>query len=211
LTAIRYANAARSVGLLGAASLLLLSLASPASAHHPFGMSAGSDLNAWQGLMSGIGHPLLGPDHLLFLLAIGFIGLRRPLAWVLPLLAAGLLGAVCTQLLPLPVALAPMAEGLVSLSLAVEGLIALGTLPVGLLLPVMGLHGYLLGGTMVGAEPTPLLAYFLGLFLGQGALLLALSFGSERVVKALGSGGRRLAAGVWIGLGIAFAWTAVFA
>ena len=47
-------------------------------------MGDSTDLSAWQGLLSGIGHPLLGPDHLLFLLAIAFIGLKRPLAWVLP-------------------------------------------------------------------------------------------------------------------------------
>ena len=47
-------------------------------------MGDSTDLSAWQGLLSGIGHPLLGPDHLLFLLAIAFIGLKRPLAWVCP-------------------------------------------------------------------------------------------------------------------------------
>ena len=53
---------------IGAVVLLtVLLLASPALAHHPFGMGDSSELTAWQGLLSGIGHPLLGPDHLLFL------------------------------------------------------------------------------------------------------------------------------------------------
>ena len=211
MTFSRCSGASRGIGLIGVSALLLLSLAGPALAHPPFGMAEGSELKAWQGLVSGIGHPLLGPDHLLFLLAIGFIGLGRPVAWVLPLLASGLLGAALTQVVPLSADLAPLAEALVSLSLALEGLIALGSLPTALLLPVMGLHGYLLGGTIVGAEPTPLFAYFFGLFLGQGALLLAVCFGSRRWIAAIGENGRRLAAGIWIGIGAAFAWTALVA
>ena len=72
----------------------LLLLGSPAFAHHPFGMGDSSQLTGWTGLISGIGHPLLGPDHLLFLLAIAFIGLKRPTAWILPMLAIGLGGSL---------------------------------------------------------------------------------------------------------------------
>ncbi|MDD9862181.1 MAG: HupE/UreJ family protein, partial [Cyanobacteria bacterium MAG STY2_bin_7] len=64
-------------GVISTAGLVALSLFSPAHAHHPFGMGDSTDLSALQGLLSGIGHPLLGPDHLLFLLAIAFIGLQR--------------------------------------------------------------------------------------------------------------------------------------
>ncbi|MEJ6658143.1 MAG: HupE/UreJ family protein [Synechococcus sp. ChSW.bin.154] len=190
---------------------LLFSSAGPAVAHHPFAMAEGGEMNALQGLLSGIGHPLLGPDHLLFLLAIGLIGLRRPVAWVLPLLAFALGGAVLTQIFPLASSLEPAAEALVSLGLAVEGLIALNIIPAGILLPVIGLHGYLLGGAIVGAESTPLFTYFLGLLIAQGALLLAVSLGSKRLLDALGAEGKRVAAGIWIGIGGAFAWAALVA
>lgn len=182
---------------------------SPALAHHPFGMGDSSNLTALQGLLSGIGHPLLGPDHLLFLIAIAFIGLRKPTAWVLPLLATGLLGSLASQFVPLPDAVAPWAEAIVSLSLALEGLIALNKLPANLLLPLIGLHGFLLGSTIVGAEPTPLLTYFLGLLVGQGALLLAACAGASRLREWLGANGQRLAAGIWMGIGMAFAWVAL--
>ena len=190
---------------------LLFTSAGPAVAHHPFAMAEGGEMNALQGLLSGIGHPLLGPDHLLFLLAIGLIGLRRPVAWVLPLLAFALGGAVLTQIFPLASSLEPAAEALVSLGLAVEGLIALNIIPAGILLPVIGLHGYLLGGAIVGAESTPLFTYFLGLLIAQGALLLAVSLGSKRLLDALGAEGKRVAAGIWIGIGGAFAWAALVA
>ena len=70
-------------------------------------MGDSAALTPLQGLLSGIGHPLLGPDHLLFLLAIAFIGLQRPRAWVIPLLAVGLGGSVLSQFIPLPDAVAP--------------------------------------------------------------------------------------------------------
>ena len=189
--------------------VLAASLAAPASAHHPFGMGDSANLSAWQGLLSGIGHPLLGPDHLLFLLAIAFIGLKRPLAWVLPLLAVGLFGSVLSQFVPLPEAIAPWAEALVSLSLAAEGLIALTVLSAAWLLPLIAMHGFLLGSTIVGAETTPLTTYFLGLLLGQGALLLLVTAWSKGLIERLGVQGQRLGAGIWIGIGLAFSWVAL--
>ena len=187
----------------------LLLLGSPAFAHHPFGMGDSSQLTGWTGLVSGIGHPLLGPDHLLFLLAIAFIGLKRPVAWILPMLAIGLGGSLISQFIPLPDVIAPWAEALVSLSLVVEGLIALSVAPATWLLPLFGLHGFLLGSTIVGAEPTPLLTYFLGLLIGQGVLLALVGSLSKTVINRLGEQGRRLGAGIWIGIGIAFAWVAL--
>jgi urease accessory protein len=187
----------------------LLLLGSPAFAHHPFGMGDSSQLTGWTGLVSGIGHPLLGPDHLLFLLAISFIGLKRPTAFILPMLAIGLGGSLISQFIPLPDAVAPWAEALVSLSLVAEGFIALSVAPATWLLPLFGLHGFLLGSTIVGAEPTPLLTYFLGLLIGQGVLLALVCSLSKTVINRLGEQGRRLGAGIWIGIGIAFAWVAL--
>ncbi len=196
-------------GVMTTMGLVAASLLSPAHAHHPFGMGDSTDLNALQGFLSGIGHPLLGPDHLLFLLAIAFIGLQRPRAWVIPLLAAGLGGSVLSQFIPLSDAFAPWAEALVSLTLAVEGLMALTVTSTTWLLPLVGLHGFLLGSTIVGAEPTPLLTYFLGLLIGQGALLLVTTSGSKSLLELIGAQGQRLGAGIWIGIGMAFAWVAL--
>lgn len=197
------------VGVMTTMGLVAVSLFTPAYAHHPFGMGDSTELTAWQGLLSGIGHPLLGPDHLLFLLAIAFIGLRQPRAWVIPLLAVGLGGSLLSQFIPLPDAIAPWAEALVSLSLAAEGLIALTVASTAWLLPLIGIHGFLLGSTIVGAEPTPLLTYFLGLLLGQGALLLIVTSWSKALLERLGSQGQRLGAGIWIGIGLAFGWVAL--
>ncbi len=187
----------------------LFFLADPVLAHHPFGMGDSFELSGWQAVLSGIGHPLLGPDHLLFMLGLALVGLKKTKKLVLPLLAVGLAGSASVQLLPLPDFLVPWAEALVSFSLAIEGLIVLDFVSSKWLLPMFALHGYLLGSTIVGAEPTPILGYFLGLLFSQLALLLLVTAISKRSINWLGANGRLLIAGVWIGIGSAFSWVAL--
>tara|TARA_Y100001968_G_scaffold50432_1_gene41047 strand:- start:350 stop:982 length:633 start_codon:yes stop_codon:yes gene_type:complete len=189
--------------------LVLIFLADPVIAHHPFGMGDSSVLTVWQALLSGFGHPLLGPDHLLFMLGIGLVGIKKTKQWVFPLLVVGLGGSALAQLYSLPDLLVSWSEALVSLSLALEGLILLGLLSTKLLLPMFALHGYLLGSTIVGAEPTPLIGYFLGLLLGQGSLLLLVSAASQKIINRFDIKCRNLLAGIWIGIGLAFSWVAL--
>ena len=179
-------------------------------AHHPFGMGDGA-LTPLQGLLSGIGHPLLGPDHLLFLIALSLVSWKQPRNWLPALLAVGLLGSATALVLPIPEAFEVSAEALVSLTLVLEGLVVLGTFPRALLFPAFALHGWLLGGAIIGAEPTPLIGYFLGLFVAQGALLLLVRQIALPLQSWLGESGRRLLAGIWIGIGAAFAWSMVIA
>ena len=198
------------LGLLATPALAALA-AAPALAHHPFGMAEGQQLSGWMGFVSGIGHPLLGPDHLLFLLAIGFVGLSRPAAWIPPLLGTGLLASAVSQFMPPSAALAGAAELRASLSLALAGLVALGRLPAATLVPAIAVHGVLLGGMVVGAEPTPLATYFLGLLISQGALLLLASVLSRTLLAHLRPAGRAVLAGIWIGVGGAFAFSQLVA
>lgn len=143
-------------------------------AHHPFEGVEPQDFSLVQGLVSGLGHPLLGTDHLVFLLAIVVMAVLTTRRWVLPLLASGLAGSGLAVLVGamLEPGLGPALELVVSLSLVAAGLVHGGWLPAWVLLPLMGVHGFLLGEPVIGAEPTPLVAYGLGLLLSQGALLL---------------------------------------
>jgi urease accessory protein len=177
--------------------------AAPASAHHLMELFQQRQPTAMAGLLSGLGHPLLGPDHLLFLLALGLVGLRQSRRWLLGLLAVGLASTGFGLLLPG----LPGAELLVALSLAVEGLVLCGRLPRAVLVPAFALHGYVLSASVVGWESTPLAAYLVGLLVSQALLLLvsltlvrswALRFSAERL---------RLCAGMLMGIGAAFAWT----
>jgi urease accessory protein len=174
----------------GAAAGLLL-VAAPALAHH---LEAGQQpATLLAGLMSGLAHPLLGPDHLLVLLAIGLAGWRQPGRWIPMLVACSLLGSVAGLARPG----LPGAELLVALSLMVAGGVALRRLPGWLMPPLIACHGYALSGVMVGAEPTPLGAYLLGLGLIQVLLLwagVALCRRAERLRPHL--------AGLLIGVGL---------
>ena len=62
-------------------------------------------------------------------------------------------------------------EILISFSLVVSAVIALGYLKPFYIFPLIFVHGHALGEAMVGAEPTPLLAYLLGLLFSQSLVV----------------------------------------
>ena len=188
---------------LGAAALLLLA-ATPASAHHLMGLFQLTP-SPLSGLLSGLAHPLLGPDHLLFLLALGLVGLQKRLSWVLGLLATGLAGSCLGLALPG----IPLAEPLVALSLVVVGLVLLGRLPALLLVPAFALNGYVLSASVIGWEQGPIGFYLVGLLLSQGLLLTTALTLVRRWGTGLSSAQLRLTAGILIGVGASFAWSAL--
>lgn len=163
-----------------------LLLATPARAHHLVHILH-LPITPLNGLLSGLAHPVIGPDHLLFLLALALVGLANRPAWMLALLAVGLLGSALGLLLPG----LPGAEPLVALSLSAEALVLLGRAPLWSLLPAMALHGYVLSASVLGWSAMPVTTYLLGLLLSQGALLLLALFGLRRVTTALRPAWRR--------------------
>ena len=187
-------------GLLAA---LLPLAAAPALAHHPM-ESMGLEPTALSGLISGLAHPLLGPDHLLFLLVLGLVGWQRSLRSAITLLAVGLAGSALGLIWPG----LPGAEALVSLSLVLEGLVLSGRVPAVLLVPAFALHGYVLSGSVLGWETTPIAFYLLGLLVSQG-LLLAVSL--KLVGRALDPQQRLWLAGALVGVGAAFTWSSLIA
>ena len=191
----------------GAAALLLASLsAAPALAHHPM-ESMALVPSPLSGLISGLAHPLLGPDHLLFLIALALVGFQRSLRWALGLLLVGLSATALGLWLPG----LPGAEALVSLSLVAEGLVIAGRLPALSLIPAFALHGYVLSASVIGWESTPIAFYLLGLLVSQGALLVLSLVGLRRFSQGLAVSQKQLLAGVMVGIGAAFTWTALVA
>jgi urease accessory protein len=187
---------------ISAAGLLLLS-AAPASAHHLMELFHQRQPTPLAGLLSGLGHPLLGPDHLLFLLALALVGLQRSSRWMLGLLSIGLLGTLVGLYTPQ----LPAAELLVALTLVVEGLVVIGRLPAALLVPSFALHGYVLSATVIGWDSGSVSGYVLGLLLSQGALLLLSLRLLRHSAAALAPSTRSLLAGGLIGIGAAFGWS----
>ncbi len=191
------------IALVGIVPLLLLSLlAAPASAHHVMG-AFGLREGPMAGFLSGLGHPLLGPDHLLFLLSLGLVGLQQPLRWVIALLTIGLGSTALGLVLPVP----PGSELLVALSLVATGLVVLGRWPRWILLPAIALHGSVLSQPVLGWSLSAQMVYLLGLLLSQGALLITAVTLVRSWARGLQAANLRLLAGLLIGIGATFAWT----
>ena len=197
----------RGSGLLAGTGLSLLLLsAAPAQAHHLLEIT-GLKPNAFNGFLSGLAHPLLGPDHLVFLLALALLGLQRKLPWVMGLLGVGLAGSLAGLLWPG----LPGSEALVALSLVLEALVLQQRAPTLLLVPAMALHGYVLSATVLGWSAMPLGTYLLGLLVSQGLLLLVAIKGLAQLGQQLSTSRRLLLAAILGGLGGFWALSAVLA
>lgn len=158
-----------------ALGLLAVFAATPAWAHHAMGGE--TPTNLWQGLLSGFAHPVIGLDHLAFVLAAGV--LAAPLAGRFLLPAAFVGAGLIAALWHVAGFDLPGAELGVALSVVVLGAIVLAgrhltALPLAVLFALAGLlHGYALAESVVGAEPQPIMAYLAGFGLVQYALALA--------------------------------------
>lgn len=144
-------------------------LQTPALAHHVMGGQMPQTF--MQGLLSGLGHPVIGLDHFAAILGIGILaGIAG--RGIVPVLAfsAAVIAGVAVHLGKVDL---PSGELLVGLTtLAIGALVLLRqTIRPGLaaaLFAIAGLvHGYALGESIVGAEPTPIVAYLAGLFVIQ--------------------------------------------
>ncbi|MEM9091150.1 MAG: HupE/UreJ family protein [Cyanobacteria bacterium P01_F01_bin.53] len=180
MTHFRFAPAAQPMaawrwvmnGVASVAAISTLLTALPAMAHHPFGGQAPQ--NMFEGLLSGIGHPVLGFDHFAFAIAVGLLAavLRRGFTVPLAFLLAALVGTG----LHLGGLNLPAPELVISASVFLFGVLVitrreLSTPAVVGLTALVGIfHGYAYGEAVVGAEPTPLVAYLIGFTLVQGAI-----------------------------------------
>jgi urease accessory protein len=138
--------------------------AAPAMAHHVMGGAMPTTF--LQGLLSGLGHPIIGLDHFAFIIAVGLISALTDRPVLLPAaFIAGTLAGCAAHVAGVDL---PFAEVVIALGIAGgAALIALRlTVSAGLLAGVffaLGIfHGYAYGESIVGAEPAPLTAYLLG-------------------------------------------------
>ena len=175
---------------LAAAALLLPPLA---NAHHA--MDGRTPDTFFEGLLSGIAHPVIGPDHFAFLIVAALLTatLKGSSRYLVPLAFVG--ATVAGTLYHVSAAELPMTETLVALSALLGGIAVLllqGSLPallVGALFAVIGVfHGYAYGESIVGAEQTPLLSYLIGFAVIQYAVIA----GASRVLTAMAARSTRL-------------------
>ena len=195
----------RRLSIGAAAGMLAVLAAAPASAHHAMGGATPATFG--QGLLSGLAHPVIGLDHLAFVIAAGV--LAAPLAgrFLLPaaFVAAGLLAALW-HVAGFDL---PGAELGVALSVLVFGAIVLRgsglpALPLAGLFALAGLmHGYALAESVVGAEPAPIVAYLAGFGLVQYGIALGATVLTRSLAADHGRLARRVVGGVAVVLGLA--------
>jgi len=188
----------------------LLLLATQAQAHHPL---AGMPMESFtHGLLSGVGHPLLGFDHLFFVALVGiasiFTGRRllAPLAYILAMLGGCVLTALWTPV--------PATELMIALSLLVLGSMLLsghrfGISTVLFAFAGFGLfHGAAFGESLATQESgfgsQVLAGYLLGLGLTQFAIALAAGLVCTMLWKVSHAGALqpRLAGAMVAGIGL---------
>ncbi|WP_316429785.1 HupE/UreJ family protein [Leptolyngbya sp. NK1-12] len=185
--------------------LVLLGFSKAAQAHHAMGGNLPS--NFLEGFLSGLAHPVIGLDHLAFVVAIGILSAGRVRASLIPITFV-LTAMFGTGIHLLSVDL-PVVEPIIALSILVIGAILafnseIRFLVLLLLAGVAGLfHGYAYGESIIGSEMTPLFAYLTGFTLIQyGIALLSMKLSSilaQRDSKSLPQIKR------WWGYGIAIA------
>ncbi|WP_201860903.1 HupE/UreJ family protein [Microvirga soli] len=168
-----------------ALTLTGLAAATPALAHHPMGGMIPATFT--QGLLSGLGHPVIGLDHLAALVGVGLVasrfarGLTLPAFWVVAMAAGVGLHLASFDL--------PYTEALVALSVVAIGLAATirTTLPYALIAGLFAIggavHGYALGESIIGAETSPLSAYLIGLVAVQTVLTTGIALAARFVMK----------------------------
>lgn len=150
----------------------------PALAHHPMGGVA--PVTVWEGIASGMAHPIIGLDHFAFLVAAGVLAAAAPSrggVWALvAFLGAGLFGALLhlggvglgpvevTVALSVLLAGAALLSPPAWLSLATPASVAIAFAAAGLF------HGHAYAEAVVGAGIAPVAAYLLTLAVMQAAL-----------------------------------------
>jgi urease accessory protein len=184
-------------------------VAAPATAHHMMGGKIPA--NFFDGFMSGLGHPVIGLDHLTFAIAVGLLASRLQKGVWLPIafLSTALVG---TSLHLMQVSL-PIVEFCVSGSVLIFGaLLAMKrSLSFAVILGLGAIagffHGYAYGESIFGAETTPLFAYLLGFTTIQLAIsLIAWFIGKRLLVSTEDANGLplRFAGFTIIGVGATF-------
>ena len=160
--------------VIGVACSFWALLTLPTIAHHAMGGALPQ--NGIEGFLSGLAHPVVGLDHLAFVIALGLLASLQSQGRWLPLVFLG-------------AALAGTGLHLAGWNLlASELMIATSVLLFGLMLAIkipdwrmtLGLgaiaglfHGYAYGEAIVGAGMAPLVAYLVGFTVMQGAIALS--------------------------------------
>lgn len=186
---------------------LFLAGATPAFAHHPTG--GHTPMTFGEGLISGLGHPVIGVDHFAFVVAVGIAAALAGSLW--PLTISFVVGAVAGCLVHVAGITLPVAELVIAATVLLLGAIIatnrqLPTTMLGILFAGAGVfHGWAYGGSILGAQEMPLAAYLTGFTLIQLAIAVFAGVVTRWVMVSHPARQMnvRLAGGVVAGMGLA--------
>jgi urease accessory protein len=192
--------------VVAAIAVVVLPFVPPAFAHHVMGGELPS--TAWQGLLSGLGHPIIGVDHFAFIVAVGLMSHLVGRIVLLPFLFV--LGTVLGCMMHIWGYGLPWSEPAIALTIAIAAAIVTmhARIPISvlaILFVVAGaFHGYAYGESIVGAETAPLTNYIIGfaaiqyvLAVGSGAalqMIVGRDYLSETMAVRMAGGGIALVA-----------------
>lgn len=189
---------------------LLMASALPAAAHHPLGGMPMETLA--HGLLSGVGHPVLGFDHLFFVALVGVAALFTGRALLAPAFyIIGMLAGTTLAMAGLGLPLAEMfiVASLIGLGYLVASGRALTLTSAGLIFAGFGLfHGTAFAGAILGQEGGAHAAVIAGYLVGLGAVQYLISIAAGQVLSRLWDAGKasamapRLAGAVTAGVGL---------
>jgi len=190
------------------AAAMILTTATAASAHHPLGGMTPTSFT--EGFLSGLGHPVIGFDHLAFVIAVGLIAAFHRNRVLMP--AAFVAGTVGGAVLTLAAVTLPVAELVITGSVIAGGAVAMRgrvtdlRMAGGLAAGAGLFHGWAYGATIIGAEITPILAYLAGFGLVQMTIAIGVATLVHTVWKALDAEALqpRLAGAVVAGVGVTY-------
>ena len=181
----------RALAIVTGIIILETLISAPALAHHP--LDGRLAANFFEGIMSGFGHPMIGLDHLAFVIASGLIalgiagGILIPVAFVI---ATGIGAGIHLASIDLP-----LPEIFIAASVVLFGILLIlrgkkrdrnYTLIISSLAALAGLfHGFAYGEGIFGAEPTPLIAYLIGFSIMQLAISLGSYFFATKLSKTI--------------------------
>ena len=186
--------------------VLLAAFAAPALAHHPLGGRLPATM--LEGLLSGVGHPVVGLDHLAFVVAAGLLAATRRGGSAIP--AAFVLASIAGTATHLAAIDLPMPELFISLSVLAFGVLLAAGKKVNLatvvaLAAVAGVfHGFAYGEGIFGAEPTPMVAYLIGFAGIQSAIAAGCSILATWVIRRHAPVNLRFAGFLLAGIGLTF-------
>lgn len=175
---------------IGAGASLTMA-ASPALAHHAMGGALPNTV--MQALVSGLAHPVIGLDHLAFIVGAGLLAALIGRPFLAPLaFIAGTLGGAAFHLagMDLPLVELAIAVSVIAAGAAVflrrTGSFAL----LGALLALAGvMHGYAYAESIIGAETGPLSAYLAGFAFVQYAIAAGVALSAGRIAGLQGDSG----------------------